>query len=100
MDPVTANMAMYAIAALANESEAHSRELEAAAGRLPDGTYGQANRNAMAARQTRIASRLRDVQRAYLAATEEIAVLVPPPHAIPDRGLTRRPVAEIEAEAE
>ena len=70
LDATTANIAMFAIAAHASEREAHLREVEQSGHSLPEGSYGRRNRQAIAARETRIASRLRAVEQAYRIATE------------------------------
>jgi hypothetical protein len=59
LDATTANVAMFAIAAHADEREAHVREVERSGRSLPEGSYGRRNRQAIAARQTRVAARLR-----------------------------------------
>jgi hypothetical protein len=48
----------------------------------PLGSYGRRNRQAIAARETRIATRLRAIEQAYRTAIERDAVFSPP-------GLTR-----------
>ena len=53
LDATTANIAMYAIAAHADEREAHLREVERSGQNLPEGSYGRRNRQAIAARETR-----------------------------------------------
>jgi hypothetical protein len=70
LDATTANIALYAIAAHADEREAHVREVERSGQNLPEGSYGRRNRQAIAARETRIAARLRAVEQAYRTATE------------------------------
>ena len=65
LDATTANVAMFAIAAHADEREAHLREVERFGQNLPEGSYGRRNRQAIAARETRIAARLRAVEQAY-----------------------------------
>jgi hypothetical protein len=70
LDATTANIAMYAIAAHADEREAHVREVERSGQNLPEGSYGRRNRQAIAARETRVAIRLRAVEQAYRTATE------------------------------
>jgi hypothetical protein len=70
LDATTATIAMYAIAAHADEREAHVREVERSGRNLPEGSYGRRNRQAIAARETRIAGRLRAVEHAYRTATE------------------------------
>ena len=70
LDATTANIAMYAIAAHADEREAHLREVERSGQNLPEGSYGRRNRQAIAARETRVATRLRAVEHAYRTAIE------------------------------
>jgi hypothetical protein len=55
---------------LVGEREAHAREVERSGADWPDGSYGQRNRQAIAARETRIAIRLRAVEHAYHTAIE------------------------------
>ena len=59
---------MFAVAAHAGEREAHAREVERSGADWPDGSYGRRNRQAIAARETRVAARLRAIQHAYQAA--------------------------------
>ena len=70
LDATTANIALFAIAAHADEREAHVREVERSGRNLPEGSYGRRNRQAIAARETRVAARLRAVEQAYRAAIE------------------------------
>src|ERR1700733_234201 len=70
LDATTANIALFAIAAHADEREAHIREVERSGQDLPEGSYGHRNRQTIAARETRIAARLRAVEQAYRTATE------------------------------
>jgi hypothetical protein len=70
LDATTANIAMFAIAAHADEREAHLREVERSGQNLPEGSYGRRNRQAIAARETRVAARLRAVEHAYRMAIE------------------------------
>ena len=51
MDATTANSAMFAIAAHADEREAHVREVERFGESLPEGSYGRRNHQAIAARE-------------------------------------------------
>ena len=69
---------MFAIAAHADEREAHVREVEQFGQSLPEGSYGRRNRQAIAARETRVAARLRAVERAYRMAIERDAEFRPP----------------------
>jgi len=78
LDATTANIAMFAIAAHADEREAHVREVERSGRSLPEGSYGRRNREAIAARETRVATRLRAVEHAYRTATEHDTALRPP----------------------
>ena len=78
LDVTTANAAIFAIAAHADEREAHIREVEQFGQSLPEGSYGRRNRQAIAARETRVATRLRAVEHAYRTAIEREAVPIPP----------------------
>ena len=73
LDATTANTAMFTIATHADEREAHKREVELSAQSMPEGSYGRRNRQAIAAREARVASRLRAIERAYRAAIERDA---------------------------
>ena len=73
LDDTTANIAMFAIAAYADEREAHVREVERSGRSLPEGSYGRRNRQAITARETRIATRLRAVEQACRTAIERNA---------------------------
>ena len=63
----TASAAMFALAAHAGERDAHAREVERSGADWPEGSYGRRNRQAIAARETRVATRLRAIQHAYQA---------------------------------
>ena len=78
LDGTTANIAMFAIAAHADEREAHVREVERSGQNLPEGSYGRRNRQAIAARETRVAARLRAVEQAYHVAIERDIAFLPP----------------------
>jgi hypothetical protein len=78
MDAATATSAMYAIAADANEREAHAREVERFGRSLPEGSYGRRNRQAIAAHETQAAARLRSVEHAYRIADERGTAYTPP----------------------
>ena len=69
---------MFAIAAHADEREAHLREVERYGADLPEGSYGRRNRQAIAARETRVAARLRAVEHAYQAAAGYDTAFTPP----------------------
>jgi hypothetical protein len=61
---------MFAIAAHADERDAHIREVQSYGQTLPEGSYGRRNRKAIADRETRVTARLRAVEQAYQAAFE------------------------------
>jgi hypothetical protein len=73
LDATTASAVIFAIAAHADEREAHIREVQSYGQTLPEGSYGQRNRQAIAARETRVAARLRAVEHAYRMAIERDA---------------------------
>jgi hypothetical protein len=77
LDTTTANAVMFAIAAHADEREVHIREIQSYGQTLPEGSYGRQNRQAIAARETRVAARLRAVEHAYRMAIEGDAALEP-----------------------
>ena len=77
LDATTANIAMFAIAAHADEREAHLREVERSGQNLPEGSYGRRNREAIAARETRVTARLRAVEHAYRGAIERDTAYTP-----------------------
>ena len=85
LDAATANVAMFAIAAHADEREAHIREVERFGESLPEGSYGRHNRQAIAARETRMATRLRAVEQAYRMAIDRDGAFRPPEPARPFR---------------
>jgi hypothetical protein len=74
LDATTANIAMHAIAAHAGDREAHVREVEQYSTRLPEDSYGRRNRQAIVTRETRVATRLRAVERAYRTAIDRDAM--------------------------
>lgn len=78
LDTATANAAIFAITAHADEREAHIREVEQYGESLPENSYGRRNRQAIATRETRVAARLRAVERAYRIAHERDTTLNPP----------------------
>jgi hypothetical protein len=77
LDATTANIAMFAVSAYASDREAHVREVKHFGEKLPEDSYGRRNRQAIAARETRVAARLRAVERAYRTAIEPDAALKP-----------------------
>ena len=93
LDAATANTVMFAIAANADEREAHIREVEQLGQRFPEGSFGRRNRQTIAAREARVASRLRAVEHAYRTAHERDAMPSAPdspkafrsPEHVPDR---------------
>jgi hypothetical protein len=100
LDATTANIAMYAIAAHADEREAHLREVERSGQNLPEGSYGRRNRQAIAARETRVTTRLRAVEQAYRTAIDRGTAYTPPE---PTRTLSRaerQAGSQIDMEAE
>jgi hypothetical protein len=78
LDATTANIAMFALATHADEREAHVREVERSGQNLPEGSYGRRNRQAIAARETRVAARLRAVEQAYRTAIDRDTAYTPP----------------------
>jgi hypothetical protein len=98
LDAATANALMFAVAAHAGEREAHVREVERYGQTLPEGSYGRRNRQAIAAREARIAARLRAVERAYRAAIERDAMFSSPEAARPSRAAQPATDREIELE--
>jgi hypothetical protein len=79
LDAASASVAMFAIAAHADEREAHVREVERFGETLPDGSYGKRNREVIVAREKRVAARLRSVQNAFRMAIERDAEPSLPP---------------------
>jgi hypothetical protein len=65
LDEQHATAVIYAVRALAADYEAHAREVRAVAATMPADTYGHANRQFIAIRHERIASRLRKVESNY-----------------------------------
>ena len=89
---------MFALAAHAEEREAHIREVQSYAQTLPENSYGRRNRQAIATRETRIVARLRAVEQAYRMAIERDATLVPPESAVSSHSPDHAPSREIELE--
>ena len=75
LDAATANAAIHAITINAVDREAHTREVQRSAQALPPDSYGRANRQAIAARETRIATRLRAIEHAYRTALDPAPAL-------------------------
>ena len=78
LDATTASIAMFALAAHADEREAHIREVEQYGADLPEGSYGRRNRQAIAARENRVVARLRAIQHAHQAVAGHDTALSPP----------------------
>jgi hypothetical protein len=78
LDEATASIALFAVAAHADEREAHVREVERFGQTLPEGSYGRRNRQTIAARETRVAARLRAVEHAYRMAIDRDFAVAPP----------------------
>ena len=100
LDAATADIAMFAIAAHAGEREAHAREVERSGAGWPDGSYGRRNRQAIAARETRVAVRLRAVEQAYGTATGRDTAYAPPEPARARRSAELQPGRQTGREAE
>ena len=100
LDSTTASVAMFALAAHASEREAHAREVERSGADWPDGSYGRRNRQAIAARETRVATRLRAVQHAYQEVAGHDTAYIPsePTRTFRAPGLQASRQIELEAE--
>ena len=100
LDAATASVAMFALAAHAGEREAHAREVERSGADWPDGSYGRRNRQAIAARETRVAARLRAVQHAYQATAGHDTAYTPPEPTRAPRSAELQPGRQTDLEAE
>jgi hypothetical protein len=100
LDATTASAAIFAIAAHADEREAHVREVERFGQNLPEGSYGRRNRQAIAARETRVTTRLRAVEQAYCTAIDHDTTYSPPEPTRTLRSPERHLATDIELEAE
>ena len=100
LDTTTANAVLFAVAAHADEREAHIREVERYGQTLPEGSYGRRNRQAIADRETRITTRLRAVEQAYRMVIERDTAYGTPEPARPLRppGYAADRAMELEAE--
>jgi hypothetical protein len=78
LDTATANAVMFAVAAHADEREAHIREVQRYGQTLPEDSYGRQNRQAITTHETRITARLRAVEDAYRMAIERDAGFTTP----------------------
>ena len=99
LDATTANIAMFAIAAHADEREAHVREVERSGRGMPEGSYGRRNRQAIATREIRVAARLRAVEQAYRTAIDRDSAFMPEPTRT-SRSPEFQPGRQIDLEAE
>jgi hypothetical protein len=77
LDTATVNAVMFAVAAHADEREAHIREVQSYGQTLPEDSYGRRNRQAIATRETRITTRLRAAEHAYRTAIERDTAFTP-----------------------
>ena len=77
MDAVTATLVMFAIATNASDRETYAREVRRFSQGLPEGSYGKANRNDIATRETEAAARLRAIERAYQIALGRASTAIP-----------------------
>jgi hypothetical protein len=100
LDATTANIAMHAIAAHASDREAHIREVQQHSQELAEDSYGRRNRLAIAARETRIAARLRAVEQACRTAFEHETPYRPPELTRTRRTPERQLGTSIDLEAE
>jgi hypothetical protein len=98
LDTITANAVMFAIAAHAEEREAHIREVQSYGQTLPEGSYGRRNRQAIATREARVAARLRAVEHAYRTAIERDTAFSPPAPSTACRSTQHAAEREIELE--
>jgi hypothetical protein len=100
LDATTANIAMFAIAAHADEREADVREVERSGRGMPEGSYGRRNRQVIATRETRVAARLRAVEQAYRTAIDRDSAFMPPEPTRTSRSPEFQPGTQIDLEAE
>ena len=99
LDASTASIAIFAIAAHADEREAHIREVQLYGQTLPEDSYARRNRQVIAARETRITVRLRAVEHACQTALNRDTTTIPEPARVP-RSLEHGADGEVELEAE
>ena len=100
LDVTTASIAIFAIAAHADEREAHVREVQQFSKTLPEDSYARRNRQAIAARETRIVTRLRAVEQACHTAIDRDTALTSPEPARAPRSPEHTTKGGIELEAE
>jgi hypothetical protein len=91
LDSVTADAAIHAITGDAMQREAHVRKVREASENFAEGSYGKDNREAIIARETRIAAGLRGIEHAYRTAFEpdftpapELSQILPASNRAPD----------------
>jgi hypothetical protein len=97
LDATTANIAIYAITNHAVDREAHTREVRQYGQKLPENSHSRRAREAIAARETRIAQRLRAIERAYHTALDHDATpATEPPEIIRTSGQPSDPELELE----
>ena len=89
---------MFASAAHADEREARIREVQRYGQPLPEDSYGRRNRQAIATRETRLATRLRAVEHAYRMAIDRDAAFTSPERIRASPSPERSPDKEIELE--
>jgi hypothetical protein len=83
LDGAVADAAVHAITANAMEREARIRQIRRQTENLAEGSFGRQNREAIVARETKIATGLRAIERAYRAAFEfmpapDLSQILPP----------------------
>jgi hypothetical protein len=100
LDAATADIAMFAIAAHADEREAHVREVERYGRTLPEDSYGRRNRQDIAAHETQVAARLRAVEQAYRTAIDHDTAYRPPDLTQTSRSPESQPARQSDLEAE
>jgi hypothetical protein len=89
---------MFALAAHADEREAHVREVERFGQTLPEGSYGRRNRQAIADREKRVATRLRAAEQACRSAIERENTFTTPQPSPNARFLQQQADREMELE--
>jgi hypothetical protein len=100
LDATTASIALFAIAAHAGEREAHVREVQQFSRTLPEDSYARRNRQGIAARETRIVTRLRAVEHACQTAIDRDTTPTSPEPAQPFRSPEHAAAGEFDLEAE
>ena len=100
LDAATANVAMFAIAAHADEREAHVREVERYGHTLPEDSYGRRNRQDIATHETQVVARLRAVEQAYRTAIDHDTTYRLPGRPQTSRSPESQPARQSDLEAE